>query len=569
MPRYLITSALPYANGPLHFGHVAGAYLPADVYARTLRQQGEEVLYVCGSDDHGVAITLSAEQAGVPYAEWVLGWRERIRSTFDAFGIGFDVWSGTSSTPRHREFAQGFFRRLDRGGYLLRQTSEQLYSPAEDRFLADRYVVGGCPKCGHPEARGDECPRCGAWLDALELVEPRSRLSGAALERRSTTHWYLDLPKLRAEHLESWVRAQPWKSNVATFVEGLLANVPARAITRDMAWGVPLPEDTPGYEPGKVLYVWFDAPIGYVSLTALWAEERGTPEAWRDWWQSEDTRLVHFLGKDNIPFHCLVFPAMLHGQKQGYVLPWAVPANEFYNLEGAKFSTSQGWTIPLEGFLERYDAEAARFYLLASCPETADSEWRWEGFQSTTGQLADTIGNLATRILRFVAKNAGNRVPHLDPGHRAEFEGLLLEGCGPLADPAEAVRAFRFRRAAEVLLANAAVGNVFVDRVAPWALRKSDPERAESALALAVQWLGCLARWMAPFLPGKAQALWAMAGGEGAVEATGWPELPRPGGDWMPLTAGAPLGEIGPLFRKIEDAEVAAELERLRGANTG
>ncbi len=559
MPRYLVTAALPYANGPLHFGHIAGAYLPSDVYARTLRQQGEEVLFVCGTDEHGVAITQSAEQAGVDYGTWVARWRAEIGATFDALGIRFDMWSGTSVAPRHAEFSQDFFRRLNTHGYLLRQTSEQLFSPTENQFLADRYVVGGCPKCGYEKARGDECPRCGAWLDALELIEPRSRRTGAPLERRPTTHWYLDLPKLRDEALGRWVSEHEWKSNVAPFLAGLVKDTLPRAITRDMAWGVPLPEDTPDYEHGKVLYVWFDAPIGYISITAQWAAERGDPDGWKRWWQDPDTRLVHFLGKDNIPFHCFVFPAMLYGQKQGYVLPWQVPANEFYNLEGKKFSTSEGWTIPLNGFLERHDPEIARFYLLASCPETADSEWLWEGYQAAAGQLADAIGNLATRVLRFIAKNNQNRVPPFDADRFGADERTLLEQCGAIADPGEHIRGFRFRRAAEALIANATIGNVFIDRLAPWTLRKTDPERAEAVLHLAVQWIANLARWLAPVCPAKAQSLWAMCGGSGEAARAGWPAGLEAGGAWRPIAAGTDLGEIAALFRKLDDSEVATE----------
>ncbi|HKX46356.1 MAG TPA: methionine--tRNA ligase, partial [Planctomycetota bacterium] len=488
MPRYLVTSALPYANGPLHFGHVIGAYLPADVYVRTLRMQGEEVLYVCGTDEHGVAITIGAEERAEAYPAYVARWRGVIERTFAAFGIEFDHWSGTSTSPQHAELSQRFFLNLERHGYLERRETEQLYSAASGRFLADRYVVGTCPRCGHEPARGDECPRCGAWYDALELRNPRSKLDGSALERRRTTHWYLDLPKLRDEHLGEWVRTHEWKPNVRDFLGGLLEDVPARAITRDMEWGVPLPAATKGYEPGKVLYVWFDAPIGYVSITREWAAARGEPDAWERWWRSPDTRLVHFIGKDNIPFHCLVFPAMLWGQREGWVLPWQVPANEFYNLEGRKFSTSEGWSIPLDDFLARYDAEAARFYLLASAPETADSDWLWEGFRDCTNALlADTLGNLVTRVLRFCAKHWDGALPPLDPAHAAELDRILFAECGEWGDPGEHVRAFRFRRAAEQFVQNARVANVFVDRLAPWTLRKQDPARAGSALRTAAE----------------------------------------------------------------------------------
>ena len=561
--RYLVTSALPYANGPLHFGHVCGAYLPADVYVRTLRAQGEEVLYVCGTDEHGVAITIRAEAEGTPYAEYVAHWRDAIRVLFAALGIEFDVFSGTSVCPWHVETCQEFFRDLKVNGYLDKRSSEQLFCVSDDRFLADRYVEGTCPECGFGQARGDECPRCGSWLDPLRFTDPRCRICGQAPEKRTTTHWYLDMPKLRDEYIGRWIGEHEWKANVASYIKNMLENVPPRAITRDMRWGVPLPEDLAEGETGKVLYVWFDAPIGYISFTKEWAAERGAPDDWERWWKDPETRLVQFIGKDNIPFHCMLFPAMLFGAKAGWILPWQVPANEFYNLQGDKFSTSGGWFIPLEEFFQRYDPEVARFHLLLSSPETADSEWRWQDFQRTANSaLAGTIGNLATRVLKFIQKNCGGVVPRLAPEHEAEMDRVLFEECGAFGDPAEHVRAFRFRRAAEQLVANAVLANVFVDRLAPWSLQKSDPERAASALATLCDWLALIARWMAPFLPGKAQALWAMLGQTGPVHAAGWPELPRPGA-WRNLRPLTPLGEVGALFARIDDAAVAAEVAAL------
>jgi len=564
--RYLVTSALPYANGPIHFGHLVGAYLPADVYARTLRMQGEEVLFVCGTDEHGVAITIGAEREGKSFEDYVAHWRGVIKDTFDRLGIEFDQWSGTSVCPHHAELSQEFFRRLDANGYLSRQATEQLYCPQHRMFLADRYVQGGCPKCGFERARGDECPACGAWLDPLRIVEPRCGLCGTAPERRETTHWYLDMPKLRDEFIGQWIEQHEWKDNVGAFVRNMLEDVPRRAITRDLPWGVPLPPEA-GAAPGKVIYVWFDAPIGYVSFTREWAEAQGRPDAWKTWWRSPDTRLVHFIGKDNIPFHCLLFPAMLWGVRQDYVLPWQVPANEFYNLQGGKFSTSEDRTIPLEAFFERYDRDSARFYLLTSMPETADSEFRWEGFQGcVNGALADTIGNLATRVLRFCDKHFDGRVPPLADGLRAELDAEILERCGAFSDPAEPVRAFRFRRAAEALVANATVANVFVDRTAPWALRKTDPERAAAVLNTCCEWLGWLARWMAPFMPAKAQDLWAMLGSAGAVAQQPWPGVPR-AGSWRSLPPGQALGEVAGLFAKLDDETIQAELARLGSAD--
>jgi methionyl-tRNA synthetase len=567
MARYLVTSALPYANGPIHLGHLIGAYLPADVYVRTLRMHGHEVLYLCGTDEHGVAITIGAEAQGQPYAEYVARWRAEIKRAFDTFGIRFDQWSGTSICKPHTARTHAFFRALEQNGYFFQKEGEQLYSPGAGRFLADRYVEGTCPKCGHDPARGDECPRCGSWLDALELGNPRSKLDGSPLERRPSIHWHLDLPKLRDEFIGAWARSQPWKPNVQAFLERLIEEVPARAMTRDLDWGVPLPPEYGGGEH-KVLYVWFDAPIGYVSIAEQWAEERaargeGQPEDWRRFWQDPQTRLVHFIGKDNIPFHCLIFPAMLYGTKQGYVLPHAVPAMEFYNLEGRKFSTSQNWTIDLAELAERHDVEAVRFHLLASAPETADAEWTWSGYQSTLNAgLADRIGNLATRVLRFVDKHWEGRLPSCPPALAEGFDRLLLEGCGPIEDPGEHLLAFRFRRAAEALLQNASVANVFVDRSEPWALRKTDPERAGAALATAAEWLGLLARWMAPMMPTKAARLWAMLGQAGPVEASGWPALPTPG-RWRSLVPGSRLGAVEGLFTKLDEAGVAAEVARL------
>jgi methionyl-tRNA synthetase len=563
MPRYLVTSALPYANGPLHFGHLVGAYLPADCYVRTLRALGEEVLFVCGADEHGTAITIHAEQEGLAYAEYVRRWRDEIKATFDRFAIEFDVWSGTSVCPEHPATSQEFFRRLDEHGYLLKRTSEQLYCPTDRMFLADRYVLGTCYRCGHDAARGNECPRCGQELDPLQMKVVACRVCGTTPERRSTLHWYLDLPRLRDEHLGAWFRSHPWKPNVTGFIGNQLDEIAPRPITRDLAWGIPVPEDRAGGERGKVLYVWFDAPIGYVSFTKQWARERGEPEVWRRWWQDEGTRLVHFIGKDNISFHCLTFPAMLHGVRQGYVLPWAVPANEFYNLQGGKFSTSLNRTIPLEDFALRHDRDAARFYLLSSTPETADSEWRWEDYQRVVNAgLADKIGNLATRVLRFVAKNHAGRVPALEPAHEADLARILLLECGPIADPAPSVLEFRFRRATEDLLANASVGNVFVDRMAPWALAKTDPARSASVLHAACQWIAWLARWMGPFMPGKARALWTMVGGEGDVLRLPWPGMPARD-TWRLLPAGATLGPVSGLFAKLADEDVAAELAAL------
>lgn len=572
MVRYLVTSALPYANGPIHFGHVTGAYLPADVYVRTLRMLGEEVLFVCGTDEHGVAITIGAEQEGTPYPQYVARWREVIKRTFDAFGIEFDVWSGTSVCPEHTAASQGFFRRLDERGWLLKKTSAQLYCTRDKMFLADRYVVGTCTKCGFEEARGDECPRCGTWLDPLEMASKSKvscKICGTTPERRETLHWYLDLPALRDKGFRDWFEGHSWKPNVSGFIGNMLAGLEPRPITRDMSWGVPVPEDRAAGQTGKVLYVWFDAPIGYVSFTQQWAREQGRPGDWERWWKSPDTRLVHFIGKDNIPFHCLVFPSMLFGMDEGWTMPWQVPANEFYNLQGGKFSTSQDWTVPVDDFVARFDAEAARFHLIASMPETADSEWRWEDFQATNNALlADAIGNLATRVLKFIEKNAEGRIPPLDPAHAEELDRRILGQCGEFGDPAQHVVDFRFRRAAEELIRCAHVGNKFVNDLAPWTLRKTDPPLAASVLNTACQWLAWMARWMAPFLPKKAQSLWEMLGQTTRVAGERWPGLPV-AGSWRILPGGQKLGAVAGIFPKIDDATIQAEIAALEARRPG
>jgi methionyl-tRNA synthetase len=550
LTRYTVTSALPYANGPIHFGHVAGAYLPADIYVRTLRMLGDEVLYVCGTDEHGVAITLSADEQGQPYPDYVARWRREHLETFQNLGIEFDVWSGTSICPQHAATTQELFTHLDENGYLVSRETEQLYCAHDAKFLADRYVLGTCYECGHEDARGDECPQCGTWIQPLRLTSPRCKICGNAPEQRATTHWYLDLPKLRDEYLQGWIEDHPWKPNVSAFIKNMLADVPERAITRDMEWGIQLPEHAEGRE-GKVLYVWFDAPIGYISFTKELLEQRGeAPDAWEAWWKG-DVRLVHFIGKDNIPFHCMVFPSMLYGAKQEFVLPWAVPANEFYNLEGGKFSTSEGRTIDPTSFFETYDHEAVRWYITTTLPETSDAEFSLAGLVTTNNSdLAGNIGNLATRVLKFIAKNY-DRVPELYEQHRADLDAEILGGCGEISDPATSVQEFRFREAARAVTANASVANLFMQRLEPWALRKTDPERAESALNTLCQYLGWLARWMAPFLPGKAQALWEMLGREDPVAEQAWPGAPE-AATWRLFENGHVLGTPEALFPRLE-----------------
>ncbi len=576
MAKYLVTSALPYANGPIHFGHVAGAYLPADIYVRYLRMRGHEVLYVCGTDEHGVAITLRAEQEGLSYRESVDRWHDQIRALFDRFQVRFDVFSGTARCAPHAETSRRFFRTLLERGWVTERVEEQWYSEESERFLPDRYLQGRCPECGYEEARGDECPSCGSWIDASALGDPVSLVDGSRPVLRETKHWYLDLPALRAAGLDRWLQGNdeerphlPWKPNVQGHVQAMLRDLQARPITRDLPWGVPVPEELAGAE-GKVLYVWFDAPIGYVSATMEWAAEQGEPEAWRGWWQDPDTHLVHFIGKDNIAFHLVVFPAMLLGQGEAWdgkplVLPYSVPANEFYNLQGRKFSTSAGWYLDNEAFFERYSPDAARFHLALTAPETADSEFTWEGFQTTNNSLlADKLGNLASRVIKFAARRFEGQVPAA--GDALDRHAALVEADARFAEVGDRLSRNELRMAARALIAGCDSLNQFFDALAPWKLVKSEEAEDRAACAACIErclaYLELLSRRLAPFCPGAAERLRVMLGEAAAGDGAAWGDE---GPDQLParLAAGSALGEAEVLFSKIDDQTVAAELEEL------
>jgi methionyl-tRNA synthetase len=579
----LVTSALPNANGPPHFGHLTGAYLPADVFVRYHRLIGSDIAFVCGTDEHGVAITMGAEQAGKPYQEYVDGWHDVWLRSCEALAIHFDNFSQTSRKEPHFRLSTEFFLRCLDNGKLVRREIRQLYSPKTDRFLADRYVMGTCYNCGHTEARGDECPKCGSWLEAVKLGNPRSTLNpDDPLELRDSWQYELDLAPFHEDpEVKPWLDAlRPHlKPNVSRFVfdkmiegEGL----ESRPITRDLPWGVPLPQtDLAGNDlgdvEGKVLYVWFDAPIGYISSTIEWAERVG--EDWRRFWIHKDgeegARLIHFIGKDNITFHCIVFPAMLAwqglenppeeflGPKPGerYVLPENVPANEFYNLEGKKFNKTAGWYIEVEPFLEKFGADRTRFYMISSMPETADTNFIWHDFKARTDLLANVFGNFATRVLKFVDKHFEGKVPPLVglEEESAKVAAAIEKQCDEVAGHIEA---YRFRRALDAFLALAESGNHYLDRTAPWKLRKTDMEACGAALHLALQYLPPLSVLAAPFIPDAAARLRAML------------NLPdREPGPLLPaetLAAGHKLGEPGVLCEKIEDEVIEAELAALK-----
>lgn len=577
MAKYLVTSALPYANGPIHFGHVAGAYLPADVYVRYLRMRGHQVLYVCGTDEYGVAITLRAEQEGMNYRAYVDKWHREIKALFDQFEIRFDIFSGTARCPQHQASSQRFFENLVEQNWVRTRTEEQWYSEAMQRFLPDRYLQGTCPQCQFEKARGDECPQCGSWIDSSKLGNPISLVDGSQPVLKATEHWYLDLPGLYRAGLDKWYNGADdkrphaaWKPNVDGHVQAMLKDLRERPITRDLPWGVPLPESVQA-PPDKVLYVWFDAPIGYLSFTQEWAEQQGAPDSWQDWWQDPKCKLVHFIGKDNIAFHVLVFPSMLLGQDQAWdgksmVLPWAVPANEFYNLQGRKFSTSEGWYLDNADFFQKYSSDAARFHLILTAPETADSEFNWEGFQTTNNSLlADKLGNFAVRVLKFCARRFANAVPQA--GDELDSHPSLQQADESFADVGDRLSRHEFQTAARALLAACDALNQFFDLQAPWKLIKSESDedrlRCGACIERCLAYLELLSRRLYPFCPLAAANLRTMLG-EVADPETGthWGEE---GPDKPParLDAGRILGEAQVLFSKIEEETIQAEIHSL------
>lgn len=548
--RTLVTSALPYANGPLHLGHLAGAYLPADLYVRFKRLQGEDIVFICGSDEHGVPITIAADKAGVSPQEIVDRHHAHIKDTFERFGIAFDYYGRTSSAV-HRQTSQDIFTVLNSKGVFKRKTEKQLYDPQAGRFLADRYVVGTCPVCANPSAYGDQCEKCGTSLSPSELINPRSALSGATPEYRETEHWYLPLGDLQPA-LEAWLATKTdWKPNVMGQVNSWLkAGLGDRAVTRDLGWGVPVPLDD---AQGKVLYVWFDAPIGYISATKEWAALQGDPDRWKTYWMDEGTDLIHFIGKDNIVFHCLMFPATLqaHG---GFVLPKNVPANEFLNLEGQKLSTSRNWAVWIHEYLDAFPADWLRYALAATLPETKDSDFSWKDFQNrVNGELADILGNFIFRTTSFTHRFFEGRVPELVSPSATDTAMLVRIGELKTAIAAE-YEAFRFREAVSLTMELARAGNKYFTDTEPWKTRKSDPRSCANALHVAAQVCAALSVLFDPVLPHSMSVLRDQLG----LDSTDW----RSVGDRM-LTAGTAIAEGAVLFPKIEDASIQAQIDKL------
>lgn len=585
--RTLVTCALPYANGPVHIGHLAGVYVPADIYVRYLRMRGEDVLYICGSDEHGVPITIKAREQGCTPQDIVDKYHKIIKDSFSGLGINFDIYGRTSSQV-HEETSSEFFRRLYDEGKFITKESEQYYDPEANTFLADRYIVGTCPKCGTEGAYGDQCEHCGSTLSPEELIDPKSKLSGAAPVKKKTTHWYLPLNDYEP-WLKQWILDghKEWRSNVygqcKSWIDGGLQ---PRAVSRDLDWGVPVPVE--GAE-GKVLYVWFDAPIGYISNS-----KELLPETWEKWWKSDDTRLVHFIGKDNIVFHCIVFPSMLKAYGNGYILPDNVPANEFLNLEGRKISTSRNWAVWAHEYLEQFPGkeDVLRYVLAANAPETKDNDFSWKDFQTrNNSELVAIFGNFVNRAVVLTHKYFDGKVPA-----RGELQEVDREALARIPEIRQSmernIEAFKFRDALKDAMEIARTGNKYISDTEPWKTAKTDMERTATILNVSMQICADLAAAFEPFTPFAAERLRKMlrvgvsAGtdhrqgeqetvntykpGEGAALHTSAAETAGAvcltwdmiGNDCI-LPEGHEIGAAELLFAKIEDEQIAFQMERL------
>lgn len=579
--RTLVTCALPYANGPVHIGHLAGVYVPADIYVRYLRMRGRDVLYVCGSDEHGVPITIKARQLGCSPQDIVDKYHALIRDSFAGLGINFDIYGRTTSAV-HEKNASDFFLKLYNDGKFITRESEQYYDPEAGTFLADRYIVGTCPKCGAEGAYGDQCEKCGSTLSPEELINPKSKLSGAVPVKKKTTHWYLPL-----QDYEQWLREwildghKEWRSNVYGQVKSWLdGGLQPRAVTRDLDWGVPVP--VKGAE-GKVLYVWFDAPIGYISNT-----QELLPDSWETWWKSQDTKLVHFIGKDNIVFHCIVFPSMLKAYGDGYILPENVPANEFLNLEGDKISTSRNWAVWAHEYLRDFPGkeDVLRYVLTANAPETKDNDFSWKDFQQrNNSELVAVFGNFVNRAVVLTHKYFAGKVPPC--GSLLDIDKEVLAQIPALKASIEKnIEEYHFREALKDAMSLARLGNKYISDTEPWKVAKTDLDRTATILNISLQICADLAIAFEPFTPFAAERLRKMlgvsldagadhrpqrdgaalhtvfTGAEAAADGSlrlDWDVFGRP----QILPAGHEIGDPELLFAKIEDDAINGQLARL------
>ncbi len=555
---------MPYTNGPIHIGHLAGVYVPADIYARYLRGLGKDVAYICGSDEHGVAISIKAKKEGITPQEVVDKYHKIIKDSFEEFGISFDNYSRTSAAVHH-DTASDFFKKLYDKGDFIEEVTEQLYDPEANQYLADRFVTGTCPKCGHEEAYGDQCENCGSSLNATDLINPKSTISGAKPVLKETRHWFLPLERYE-DFLKQWIledHKKDWKSNVYGQCKSWIDDgLRPRAVTRDLDWGIPVPVE--GAE-GKVLYVWFDAPIGYISSTKEWAEREG--KNWEDYWKADDTKLVHFIGKDNIVFHCIIFPSMLKAEGS-YILPDNVPANEFLNLEGNKLSTSKNWAVWLHEYLQDFPGQqdVLRYTLTANAPETKDNDFTWADFQArNNNELVAIFGNFINRVVVLTNKYYEGKIPQAFD-FTAEDEQALAEMKAYPAVIASSIERYRFREAQNELMNVARLGNKYLADAEPWKTVKTDAERTQTVMYVALQIAASLAVLSEPFLPHTANTLKQMLNIESENPLM---QLPKPlswevlGEKIDLLPVGHTINKAELLFSKIEDEQIQKQLDKL------
>ena len=555
--RYTITAALPYTNGPIHIGHLAGVYVPADIYSRYLRLTGNDVAFICGSDEHGVPITIKAKKEGVTPQDIVDKYHAIIKKSFEDFGITFDNYSRTTAKIHH-DTAQEFFKTLYDKNEFVEEVTEQLYDAEANQFLADRFVTGTCPKCGYEEAYGDQCENCGSSLNATDLINPKSAITGNVPSLKETKHWFLPLNK-HEDFLRKWIlkgHKKDWKPNVYGQVKSWIDDgLRPRAVTRDLDWGIPVPAE--GGE-GKVLYVWFDAPIGYISATKEWAAREG--KNWEDYWKDENTKLVHFIGKDNIVFHCIIFPSMLKAEGS-YILPDNVPANEFLNLEGSKLSTSKNWAVWLPDYLIDFpnQQDALRYALTANAPETKDNDFTWKDFQArNNNELVAIFGNLNNRVVVLTNKYYDGIVPNPSDYLTIDEETLATVKAYP-AVISSSIERYRFREASQELMNLARLGNKYLADEEPWKTIKTDEARTKTVMFVALQIASALATLSEPFLPFTSEKL------KGILDfnKNAWEDISK---KEILLPASHQIGKGELLFSKIEDSEIQKQLDKLEAS---
>jgi methionyl-tRNA synthetase len=559
MGRYLITAALPYANGPIHIGHIAGAYLPADIYYRYRKMKGDDVIFICGTDEHGVPITIRAMQENTTPEKVIEKYHKIIKESFDKLGIIFDNFSGTHRDV-HFKLSQEFFLNVLKNGYTVVKEQEQFYCENDKMFLPDRYIYGKCPKCGYENAKGDQCEKCGTTLDPTDLIDPKCAICNSTPVIKKTKHWYFVLSKFEKQLKEYLESKKDWKPNVRDFaLSWIKEGLKDRPISRDLNWGIPLPIEE---AEGKVLYVWFEAPIGYISSTIEWAQKIGQPDKWKEYWLNPETKLIHFIGKDNIPFHAIIWPATLMAQHGDWILPYNIPANEFMNLEGEKISTSRNWAIWVDEIVEKFPPDAIRYYLCLVMPETKDSNFYWKEFQEKVNEeLANSFGNLVSRVLKFLNSKNNGVVP--TPNENS-FENIDLQVLKNIEEIVESIgnslEKFEFREAIKYLREIAFLGNKYIDEVKIWKLTPGTTE-FNNKLYVSVQVIFSMALAMYPFMPFSSVKILKMLGyDEDFIKQVRWDDIPK-----IKVKIGSKISpDIEPLFTKIPDEVIEKEIENLK-----